>query len=110
MKYYLVAYNGNYADEFDVYFHQVMSEDDLELAKNIIDKTNWDYEEFYFGTNEGIDVDKYDLIECLDGARELTDEQYKVLQDLGLCNIGFGDGLNWDDIIERAVGCLEKDE
>lgn len=110
MKYYLVAYDGNYADEFDVYFHEVMSEVELEEAKNIIGKTNWDYEEFYFGTNEWIDVNKYDLIECLNKARELTDEQYKVLQDLGLCNMGFGDGLNWNNIIECAVDCVEKDE
>ena len=110
MKHYLVVYDGNYADEFNVYFHQVMSEDELESAKNIIDKTNWDYEEFYFGTNEWIDINTYDLIECLNGARELTDEQYKVLQDLGLCNMGFGDGLNWDGIIERAIDCVEKDE
>jgi len=100
MKYYLVAYNGNYADEFDVYFHQVMTEDELKRAKDLISKTNWNYKEFYFGTNESIEVSSSELLEALSEAREITEDQYKVLSDLGLLSISFGDGLNWDSFIE----------
>ena len=32
MKHYLVIYDGNYADEFDVYFHTVMTEKELKKA------------------------------------------------------------------------------
>lgn len=110
MKYYLVQYSGNYADEFDIYFHTVMSEDELKEAKKTISNTSWEYEEFYFGTNESIDISTYDLIQNLNNAKELTEEQYNVLTDLGITNISFGDGLNWYTIIERAKEWLEKDE
>lgn len=100
MKHYLVVYNGNYADEFDVYFHQVMSEEELTRAKDLISKINWDYEEFYFGTNEWIEVNSLELLEDLSNAKEITEDQYKVLSDLGLLSISFGDGLNWDSFIE----------
>jgi len=100
MKYYLVQYNDNYGDEFDVYFHQVMTEDKLKETKDLISKTNWEYEEFYFGTNECIEVSSLELLEALSKAKEITEDQYKVLSDLGLLSIGFGDGLNWDSFIE----------
>ena len=111
MKYFLVQYDGNYADEFDVYFHMVMSEQELEEAKEAISKTNWDWEEFYFGTNEWIEVSTDDLLGCLQTAKEITEEQFKVLDDLGLLSIGFGDGLNWDSIIEHAeFSSTDEDE
>lgn len=110
MKYYLVQYYGNYADEFDVYFHEVMSEAELEEAKDIIGKTDWRRKEFYFGTNEYIDVSTEELMENLSAAREITGEQFQVLQELGLVRIGFGDGLNWDSIIEYAYDCVNNDE
>jgi hypothetical protein len=100
MKYYLVKYNGNYADEFDVYFHQVMSEDELKELKECIGKTNWEYEEFYFGTNEWIDVNTTDLLKQLDNVIYINDEEYEVLEKLGLLKVSFGDGLNWDTFLE----------
>lgn len=110
MKHYLVQYDGNYADEFDVYFHMVMSETELEEAKDIIGKTDWNWEEFYFGTNEYISVSTEELMENLSEAKEITEEQFKVLQELGLIHIGFGDNLNWDSIIEYAYDCVDNDE
>ena len=109
MKYYLVQFNGNYADEFDLYFHMVMSEQELEEAKKVIGKTNWDYEEFYFGTNEWIEVSTDDLLNWLKAAREINHEDFKVLDRLGLLSIGFGDGLNWDSILEHAYEATENE-
>ena len=104
MKYYLVQYDGNYADEFDVYFHMIMSETQLKKAKDFVSKTNWgDYDEggeFYFGTNESIFVSTEELLEQLEEATELTQEQLKVISELKLDHISFGDGLNWDSIID----------
>lgn len=110
MKYYLVQYDGNYADEFDVYFHMVMSEDELAQVKKAIGKTNWKEEEFYFGTNEYIQVSTEGLLDCLNEAKEITEEEYKVLDKLGLTNIGFGDGLNWSWILEYIEENLEENE
>ena len=110
MKHYLVQYEGNYADEFDIYFHQVMTEDELERAKDLISKADWDdEEEFYFGTNEWIEVDSSELLEALSSAKEITEDQYKVLSDLDLLSIDFGDGLNWDHFIYYAEDNLSDE-
>lgn len=106
-KLYLVKYDGNYADEFDVYFHQVMTQGELDEAKNLITRVDWNEECFYFGTNEEIYVWSSELLEALNHAIEITPEQNKVLVDLGIADIGFGDGLNWNGILERAYDQLE---
>lgn len=105
MKYFLVKYNGNYADEFDVYFHQVMSEEELTKARDLISKTDWQDVTFGFGTNEEISVYTEELMKYLEDPIEITEEEYSILKKLGLLKINFGDGLNWDDIIE----CAEED-
>lgn len=99
MKYYLITYNGNWADEFDVYFHNVLSEEELCQAKQLVE--NWvnEWEEFGFGTNEDIEISKEELLEILGEATLLTDEQYKVLSELGLTDIKFGDCLDFNRII-----------
>lgn len=99
-KYYLVVYNGNYADEFSVYFHTVMSEEQLKEVKDLISKTHWVDEEFYFGTNESISVSTEELMKYLKHPKEITEEEYNVLNKLGLLKISFGDGLNWDDFVD----------
>lgn len=99
MKYYLVQYYGNYADEFDVYFHNVLSEDQLNKAKEIVNGWEDEYGVFGFGTNEDVEICKEELIEMLDEATPLTDEQYKVLNELGLTRIKFGDCLDLDYVI-----------
>ena len=109
MKKYLVQYNGNYADEFDVYFHSIMTEEQLEEAKGLIQKVDWDEEEFYFGTNEYIDVSSSELLRNLNKAKEITDEQFKVLEDLGISHISFGDSLNWNTIVECVYDQIENE-
>lgn len=109
MKYYLVRYNGNWADEFDVYFHQVMSEGELKEAKDTIAATDWNCEEFYFGTNEALDFSTSELMSFLNRAEEITEEQFKVLEELDLLSISFGDGLNWDSIIEDACDYIDNE-
>ena len=101
MKYYLVRYRGDWADEFGVYFHMVMSGEELNELEDAIASTDWDGEEFYFGTNEAIDFSTYELMHFLENAEEITEEQYKVLEELDLLSVSFGDGLNWDSILEH---------
>ena len=55
--------------------------------------------EFYFGSNEEIYVIKEEVLECLNYAKEITDEENKVLTRLGIDYISFGDGLNWNRIL-----------
>jgi hypothetical protein len=109
MKYYLVRYTGNWAEEFDVYFHMVMSGKELNEIKDVIASTDWYREEFYFGTNEALDFSTYELMSFLENAEEITEEQYKVLEELDLLSVSFGDGLNWDSILEHANEQLDNE-
>ena len=102
MKYYLVRYNGNWADEFDVYFHQVMSGKELNELEDAVASTDWEREEFYFGTNEALDFSTSELLKWINAAEPITEEQFKVLEELDLLSVSFGDGLNWDSILEYA--------
>lgn len=109
MKYYLVRYNGNWADEFDVYFHQVMSEDELKEMLDTLTAVDWEREEFYFGTNEAVDFSTYELLKWIDAAEPITEEQFKILEELDLLSVSFGDGLNWDSILEYANEQLDNE-
>lgn len=102
-KYYIVKYDGNYADEFDVYFHTVMTEEDLLDLKDAVSKTNWKDKEFYFGTNEYITLSTEEIMEYLSNAIEITKEQFKVLMYLDLHCINFGSFLNFDYIYNEAI-------
>lgn len=99
MKHYLVAYDGNWADEFNIYFHTVMDENELTRSKELVNKWEEDWYEFGFGSNEELEISKEDMLECLENARELTEDEYEVLFQLDLTHIGFGDRLNFDCII-----------
>lgn len=98
---YLVVYDGNYADEFDVYFHDVMTGKQLIDTINEITFRDFYEEEFYFGTNECIDVTSEELVSKLMNARLLTEEQVRVLRELEMTHISFGDGLNWESFTDR---------
>ena len=74
---YVLAGSYNWADEFDVYFFEVLNERDkaiYDMAKQIFE--HW-FGGFSFGTNEGWDDDfdylDWDLV-------EITDEEYEVLK------------------------------
>ena len=99
MNYYLVRYEGNWSDEFDVYFHTVMDENELTKSKKLVKEWKQDWYEFGFGTNEDLEISKEEILDCLENARELTEDEYEVLFQLDLKYIGFGDRLNFDRII-----------
>ena len=99
MNHYLVTYDGNYADEFDVYFHTVVDENELAQAREKAKSWESEWREYYFGTNESIELNGEIIIDCLDNARLLTDNEFEVLTNLNLTDISFGDGLNFDCII-----------
>lgn len=97
---YLINDQVCWADECDVYFIEVLSEE----AKRIYmaAKKVWGawYDTFYFGTNEGWDDDfdylGFDLI-------ELSDEEYKVFEKYGIqAETIFGRFIDrlWDELID----------
>ena len=84
---YIMYYADNYADEFDVNgtrcitlneYHQI-----LELMDGFIESN------FYFGTNEFIEYDEFDLIRAI-SFRRIEQEEYEVLKRYDLLSTGFG--------------------
>ena len=97
---YLINSKICWADESDVYFIEVLSEDDKRIymaAKKVWGE--W-YDTFYFGTNEGWDDDfnylGFDLI-------ELSDEEANVLQKYNIeAETIFDRFMNhlWDELVD----------
>jgi hypothetical protein len=58
MKYYLVKYEDNYADEFDIQGFRIFTEVELKAFKTLV-KTAKYPQEVYFGTNESISYDSF---------------------------------------------------
>ena len=104
-KNYLVEFNDNYADEFDVDEFVVM---DGNRLHNIFDKLE-NYDErisFYFGTNEDLEYDcGQDFLDRLT-IKEISDSDNQVL--LKLFGGGFG-GVGAINHIETR-SFLNKDE
>lgn len=83
-KHFLIEFNSNYADEFDVEGFIVMSESKWEAHKAYAKKAfkKEDFQEVYFGTNEMCSFSGYsDYMRALT-VTELTPEQLEVLFQL----------------------------
>jgi len=64
--YYLIKFQSDYADEFDVYGFQIMNEKDYKRFQNTLKEyekylnINENSLEYYFGTNESITWESFD--------------------------------------------------
>jgi hypothetical protein len=113
---YIIADFCDWADEFDVYFLEILNQDEYNrynFVKNTL-KTYYSY--YWFGTNEGWDND-FDYLQFK--PQKITDEEIKVLNkfDIGGLTIydDFMDSLNqsvWDaiDDEDRDLRSLKFDE
>ena len=101
MKHYLVTDSIDWADECDVYFYEILNEDQynlFSLAQKILGKLCGS---FYFGSNEGFDGD-FDFLAF--APKELTETEYEVLSNLSIYGESF-----YDRFKEYLVNFL-KDE
>ena len=81
-KHFLVIENSNYADEFDLQGYRLFKANSEEELKELLLEDRDFPEEFYFGTNECIEIDsEEEFFDCLD-IQEISKEQYKVLEKL----------------------------
>lgn len=115
------AYIGNvdWADEGDIFFFSIASEETLQLAKEllkILKEIDVIPEELdmYWGTNEFFIFDIEDLISFIDQAEDISDDELKVFEKFKVTGfdiydriISFiGDCLDpWNDTVE-----IEKDD
>jgi hypothetical protein len=85
MKYLLVKYHANWANEFDVDGFQALTEDNyIESIRYL--KSEWDEDEGYtfnIGTNEEIEYDSIDdMVASNISTVEISEEQFNVLDTL----------------------------
>lgn len=80
------AYIGNidWADEGDVFFFSVESEENLKAMKNLIEtlvKLDLFFPiEIYWGTNESFDFTSEDLLDFIDSAKDISEEELAVFK------------------------------
>jgi len=87
MKYYLIQYKYDYADEFDVYGFKVVNEKELNDINEIIDNIKYP-KEFYFGTNEALVFNNPK--EAREGMKiiEIIQSEYDVFKKFFRCGFG----------------------
>lgn len=117
-KHYLLQFDDNYADEFNVYGSVIIDEDqhkyfysEVEQAVKTEDysKLDEDYTSdvcVMLGTNE--DIEYKDIADLMNQVTctELTEEEYNVLMKFGFDDFGFTDF--WDTIAEAVA--IDEDE
>ena len=119
-KHYLLTFEDNYADEFDVYGSVIIDEDQYKDLYSVVaqavntedySKLDEDYTSDVFvslGTNEDIEygdiADLMNQVTCT----ELTEEEYNVLMKFKFHYFGFT-GF-WDTIAEAVVDDEDSDD
>lgn len=99
MKYYLLRYADNWADEMDLEGYVVLDEEEhaaFQQKLNALDGFT-----FVVGTNEDIEYDSKEDLEAVIDIEEITEADVDVLEKLDLLSVGFAgdlmDQLYWDD-------------
>lgn len=78
------AKNHDWADEGDVFFFSIETEENLQAMKKLIDVlSDADISfstEMYWGTNESFDFYTSDLIDFIDNAKDISEEEIAVFR------------------------------
>lgn len=100
MNRYLLTYSDNWADEMDIDGHVVLTEREYREFKKSLEQCDGFC--FCIGTNEDIDYDDGSDAEDVISVQKITEEEYKVLENLGLLSAGFA-----EDFIEQLMQSVE---
>ena len=113
---YIISDFCDWADEFDVYFLEILNQDEYDKYNFVQNTLKTYYSYYWFGTNEGWDSD-FDYLQFK--PQKITDEEIKVLNKFDISGLtiydDFMDSLNqsvWDTIDDedRDLRSLEFDE
>ena len=95
MKYYLLKYDDNYADEFDISGFRVYDEPGYDSFKERVKSAKYPQER-YFGTNEFVEFDSAkDYLKRID-ISEISEIEAKVLMKL----FSYGDYAQYGEFLE----------
>lgn len=86
-KYYLLIWEGHWADEMDLDGHVVLSEEKYGIFEEAVNRT--EYLHFGVGTNE--EIEYFSMTELHESfeVKVISETQYQTLKDLGLLSMGF---------------------
>lgn len=117
MKSYLVVWNDDWADEFNIFGYEILSEARIQRFIKAIESMSEEElneeEEFYFGTNEYIYYTYKDMLEKLQEATLLTDSEYNTIIKLfgGRSKGQYFFDVVYDELVDRGyLEWLEDEE
>lgn len=93
---YVITGRVNWADEFDVYFFDILSEEDYKKYDFLKQTLGSLYDGYYFGTNEGWDEGEFDYLQF--DPKPATDEEIAVLEKFN---------ISGEPVIERLADAIE---
>ncbi len=113
----LIIWDQNWADEFDIFGFEVISDNDFESTIKTLDyiKDNdqnlYDEEgEFYYGTNEYVTLSNKDFHKIILNSKSLSKEQYQVLNYI-FGNMDYGKGMTFGEMFMESLYsyCLDNE-
>lgn len=88
--FYLVTFEADWADEFEVKGFSLMTEIECKKHKEVIKKLNYSFE-LSFGGNDGIEFKNgKDLNSCLT-YKKITEDEYKLIKKMQIPSFFFPD-------------------
>lgn len=93
---YVITGRVNWADELDVYFFDILSEEDYKKYDFLKQTLGSLYGGYYFGTNEGWDEGEFDYLQF--DPKPATDEEIAVLEKFN---------ISGEPVIERLADAIE---
>lgn len=93
---YVITGRVNWADELDVHFFDILSEEDYKKYNFLKQTLGSLYGGYYFGTNEGWDEGEFDYLQF--DPKPATDEEIAVLEKFN---------ISGEPIIERLTDAIE---
>jgi hypothetical protein len=93
MKYILTG-SKDWADEFDVYFFEVLTEDQYKKYAFLQQTLKHFYGNYWFGTNEGWEDNDFDFLDFK--VTQATDEEFKILNKFEVVGHTIINSLMWN--------------
>ena len=84
MKYYLLNYSEDWADEFDLFANEIMTEEDYNTYIDSLPEEITVYANLS-NVNAENEHSKKEFIECI-SKQELTKKEYDILNKFNVCN------------------------
>jgi hypothetical protein len=93
---YVITASIDWADEYDVHFFDILSEEDYKKYDFLKQTLGSLYGGYYFGTNEGWDEGEFDYLQF--DPKPATDEEIAVLEKFN---------ISGEPVIERLADAIE---